>query len=38
MLLFMEGINGPIKAKRKRYFEIAEYRGRYRDNPFFKKR
>jgi type IV secretion system protein VirD4 len=38
MLLFAEGVHGPIRAKRKFYFKCAEYRGKYRENPYFKKR
>jgi hypothetical protein len=36
--LFVEGVNGPIKARRYKYFECPEYRGKYRANPYFKKR
>jgi type IV secretion system protein VirD4 len=38
MIMFVEGVNNPIKAKRKFYFACPEYRGKYRDNPYFKKR
>jgi type IV secretion system protein VirD4 len=37
MIAFVEGVNGPIKAKRKLYFRCAEFRGKYRENPYFKK-
>jgi len=38
MIMFVEGVNGPIKARRNKYFECSEYRGKYRANPYFKKR
>jgi type IV secretion system protein VirD4 len=38
MFLFAEGVScGPVKAKRKFYFECPEYAGKYRPNPYFKK-
>lgn len=37
MIAFVEGVNGPIKAKRELYFRCSEFRGKYRDNPYFKK-
>jgi len=37
MVLFMEGVNGAVLAKRKPYFQCAEFKGRYRDNPYFQK-
>lgn len=36
MILFCEGVAGPVKAKRKPYF--FEFPGRYGLNPYFKKR
>lgn len=35
MLVFCENVRGPIKAKRKPY--LREFRGKYRDNPYFQK-
>lgn len=37
MYLFMEKIDGPVKAKLKPYFRCSEFRGKYRDNPYFQK-
>lgn len=36
MIMFVEGVNNPVKAKRKFYFQCPEYRRKYRDNPYFK--
>jgi type IV secretion system protein VirD4 len=38
MLMFVERVNGPVKAKREKYFKCPEYRGKYRPNPYFRKR
>jgi type IV secretory pathway TraG/TraD family ATPase VirD4 len=38
MVLFSEGVLcGPVKAKRKFYFQCREYAGKYRKNPYFQK-
>jgi type IV secretory pathway TraG/TraD family ATPase VirD4 len=37
MIALVEGVNGPVKAKRKLYFRCSEFRGKYRNNPYFEK-
>ncbi len=38
MLLFIEGVPGVVRAKRKPYFRCFEYLGKYRENPYFHSR
>jgi type IV secretion system protein VirD4 len=35
MLLFVEGVNGVIRAKRRPYWDEPEFRGQYSKNPYF---
>jgi type IV secretion system protein VirD4 len=35
MIVFCEGVGGPIWAKRKAYFEGGEFRGQYGPNPYY---
>jgi type IV secretion system protein VirD4 len=35
MLLFVDGVKGVIRAKRRAYYDTPEFRGQYRDNPYF---
>jgi type IV secretion system protein VirD4 len=35
MLLFVEGVNGVIRANRRPYWEEPEFRGQYAPNPYF---
>jgi type IV secretion system protein VirD4 len=37
MVAFVEGVHGVIRAKRKPYFRCWAFRGKYRDNPYFKR-
>jgi type IV secretion system protein VirD4 len=37
MLLFCDGVPGVIRAHRKPYFRCDDLKGKYRDNPYFKK-
>ena len=34
MILFMEGVKGPVKARLKPYFRCGEFRGMYGPNPY----
>lgn len=37
MIAFIEGVRcGPVRARRKFYFNCAEFRGKYRNNPYVK--
>jgi len=35
MIAFVEGVRGVVRGKRKLYFRCPEFRGKYRDNPYF---
>ena len=34
MLMFVDGVNGPIRAKRRPYYEVPEFRGKYQLDPY----
>lgn len=34
MIAFVEGVNGPILAKRKVYWKVSKFRGKFRKNPY----
>jgi type IV secretory pathway TraG/TraD family ATPase VirD4 len=34
MIAFVEGVNGPIRAKRKPYWKVGKFRGKFRKNPY----
>lgn len=34
MIAFVEGVNGPILAKRKPYWLVSRFRGKFRKNPY----
>jgi type IV secretory pathway TraG/TraD family ATPase VirD4 len=34
MIAFVEGVNGPIFAKRKPYWLVSKFRGKFRKNPY----
>lgn len=34
MIAFVEGVNGPIRAKRKPYWKVGKFAGKFRKNPY----
>ena len=34
MIAFVEGVNGPIRAKRKPYWKVSRFKGLFRKNPY----
>ena len=34
MIAFVEGVNGPVLAKRKPYWKVGKFRGKFRENPY----
>jgi type IV secretion system protein VirD4 len=38
MIAFVEGVPGPVMGKRRAYYDTREFSGKYRTNPYFKKK
>lgn len=36
MLLFTDGVNGPVLGKRRPYWKTGEFSGKYRPNPYYR--
>lgn len=34
MIMFVEGVNGPVLAKRKPYWLVSKFRGKFQKNPY----